>query len=321
MRPLYLINCKSRLYFEKPESFLRRSAQNTLWIIARVLSQLWAPILSFFTEQINDELRIKAAPFEELPSIHLQQFERMEDPLEAKERLLWISLEKLRKLVTAEVEAQRKDGVFARNEYARVTIQLALPLAGTPPTTNGPTTDTKQTPKKKKGGEGVVSASLDDDCLNIQRFLNESFASGEGDKSFFLRSYFNVSQCEIEFLQPTPADTTDHNNDTHPLNGSPQQSNNNKNEKGKKEKNAKVKKKKEEGDSGGSGAALKDRIVVRAVHASGKLCCRCDIYYDTDTENVVDETTAGSEAECHGNNLKVLQHLGLCEGCRKQLGG
>ena len=318
MRPLYLINCKSRLYFEKPDSFLRRSAQNTLWIIARVLSQLWAPILSFVTEQINDELKIKAAPFEELPSIHLQQFERMEDPLEAKERPLWISLEKLRKLVTAEVEEQRKDGVFARNEYARVTIQLVLPLADTPPTTNGPTTDTKKTPKKKKGGaEGGVPASLDDDCLNIQRFLSESFASGERDKSFFLRSYFNVSQCEIEFLQSPPADTIYH---THPPNSSSQQPNN-KNEKGKKEKNAKAKKKKEEGDSGGSGTALKDRIVVRAVHASGKLCCRCDIYYDTDTENVLDETTAATEAECHGNNCKVLQHLGLCEGCRKQLGG
>ena len=65
----YLDIIKDRLYVEKAQGTLRRSAQTACWYILDTLTKLMAPILSFNAEQISDFYQK-----EKKHSIHLQSF-------------------------------------------------------------------------------------------------------------------------------------------------------------------------------------------------------------------------------------------------------
>lgn len=65
----YLDIVKDRLYCEKADSHLRRSAQTALWYILDTLTRLMAPILSFTAEQVSDHYQVGKTT-----SIHLQTF-------------------------------------------------------------------------------------------------------------------------------------------------------------------------------------------------------------------------------------------------------
>ncbi len=65
----YLDIVKDRLYTDKADSVLRRSAQTVCWYILDTLTKLTAPILSFTAEQLSDYYQKGKTE-----SIHLQQF-------------------------------------------------------------------------------------------------------------------------------------------------------------------------------------------------------------------------------------------------------
>jgi len=65
----YLDIIKDRLYVQKADGHLRRSAQTACWYILDTLTRLVAPILSFTAEQISDHYQK-----DKTESIHLQSF-------------------------------------------------------------------------------------------------------------------------------------------------------------------------------------------------------------------------------------------------------
>lgn len=71
---LYLDIIKDRLYVEKADGILRRSAQTVCWYILDTLTRLMAPILSFTAEQLSDFYQKNKAE-----SIHLQSFTELND--------------------------------------------------------------------------------------------------------------------------------------------------------------------------------------------------------------------------------------------------
>ncbi|MGE0207175.1 MAG: isoleucine--tRNA ligase [Candidatus Babeliales bacterium] len=71
---LYLDIIKDRLYVEKSDGFLRRSAQTTCWHILDTLTRAIAPILSFTAEQVSDHYQKNKKE-----SIHLQNFAPLHD--------------------------------------------------------------------------------------------------------------------------------------------------------------------------------------------------------------------------------------------------
>jgi len=70
----YLDIVKDRLYTEKSDGLLRRSAQTTCWYILDTLTKLTAPILSFTAEHLSDFYQK-----DKTESIHLQQFNRLDE--------------------------------------------------------------------------------------------------------------------------------------------------------------------------------------------------------------------------------------------------
>ena len=82
----YLDIIKDRLYVEKADGNLRRSAQTTCWYILDTLTRLMAPIASFTAEQISDHYQKNKKE-----SIHLQEFARLENvwQLLARHTVAW----------------------------------------------------------------------------------------------------------------------------------------------------------------------------------------------------------------------------------------
>jgi isoleucyl-tRNA synthetase len=66
---VYLDICKDRLYIERAESLLRRSAQTAIYHILDTITHLMAPILSFLAEEVSDFYQK-----DKRGSIHLQEF-------------------------------------------------------------------------------------------------------------------------------------------------------------------------------------------------------------------------------------------------------
>lgn len=70
----YLDVLKDRLYTELPNSKLRRSSQTAIYIIARTLAKLLAPVLPFTSEDVWKEMPLP----NKNTSIHLENFEKLE---------------------------------------------------------------------------------------------------------------------------------------------------------------------------------------------------------------------------------------------------
>jgi isoleucyl-tRNA synthetase len=117
---LYLDMLKDRLYCSHPASKPRRSAQTTLYYLARLLLTFAAPVLPFTADEAYEFL-----PGQKLDSVHLEEFEMLPSVLEnpaqdqAMERLLAFRDEVYQKL-----EVLRREGVAGK------TGEAGLWLAG-----------------------------------------------------------------------------------------------------------------------------------------------------------------------------------------------
>ncbi len=116
----YLDVLKDRLYAEFAASHLRRSAQTALSAIARLLTQLMAPILSHTAEEVWQLLPDSAKE----PSVFLSVYA---EPIhEADEAVLasWQPVIDLRTEVNRALETARQEGQIKRSQDARVSISV-----------------------------------------------------------------------------------------------------------------------------------------------------------------------------------------------------
>lgn len=116
----YLDFTKDILYIEKKDSSRRRQVQTILYHNVQVLLRLWAPILVFTSEEINDIFQV------DKESIHLSEFApffNIENAQELKEKVarLW----KIRVDVLKALEDARANKVIGKSLEANVHLQLA----------------------------------------------------------------------------------------------------------------------------------------------------------------------------------------------------
>lgn len=151
----YLDIIKDRLYVEKSNGQLRRSAQTALWHILDTLTRLIAPIMSFTAELISDSYQK-----DKKLSIHLQQFNNLINfrelccnsteplwPAEGVERigqapfitemhkkesaalnfdLEWAMLKEVRSLILKSIELERQKGLIKHSLEASVKLFVNL---------------------------------------------------------------------------------------------------------------------------------------------------------------------------------------------------
>ena len=116
---LYLDMIKDRLYTFKADSLERRSGQTALYLLLKNLLQLMSPITSFLSEEAYQHL----APKKE--SIFLESFKGLSfknNKLNKK----FIKLLEVRKAVSKELEALRKDKVLGSSLEAEVYLTLPV---------------------------------------------------------------------------------------------------------------------------------------------------------------------------------------------------
>ncbi len=124
----YLDIIKDRLYVEKSDGHLRRSAQTACWHILDTLTRLMAPILSFTSEQLSDVYQK-----DKKDSIHLELFAN--PSLEDMKRLSfslneWELLKELRSAVLKALEIEREKGVIKHSLEARVELYIDPAMKG-----------------------------------------------------------------------------------------------------------------------------------------------------------------------------------------------
>lgn len=141
---VYLDILKDRLYVEKPDGLVRRSAQTVMYNILDVLTRLMAPVLSFLAEELSDSYQKGKQE-----SIHLQDFTQSLDvwghlaqELQSdrdyegavqdagvvtyglQKRGQWNALTELRDAVLKAIEPKRTAGVVKHSYEAHVTLWL-----------------------------------------------------------------------------------------------------------------------------------------------------------------------------------------------------
>jgi isoleucyl-tRNA synthetase len=119
MSAFYLDILKDRLYAEKTDGKLRRSAQSTLWHILDAIVKLMAPILSFTSDEI---WRVMPHDKGAADEVFLADFPKVPDP---DEELLsrWSRLIAMRGVVTKTLEEARADRFIGNSLAAKVTIE------------------------------------------------------------------------------------------------------------------------------------------------------------------------------------------------------
>lgn len=118
----YLDIIKDRLYIEKKDGHLRRSAQTVMYHILDSLTRLMAPVLSFLAEEVSDFYQKSKAE-----SIHLQNFVDVVDvwALVGKDYTkYWQILEKMRPELLKAIEAKRETGLIKHSLEAKVKIYI-----------------------------------------------------------------------------------------------------------------------------------------------------------------------------------------------------
>ncbi len=333
LRNFYLDINKSVLYFDKPDSKARKALQVALFIICDSLMRLWAPVLCFFAEQLFYELKaIHPAAYPNSTSVHLLS---IESPFvseavcccpSAMDKQRWLSLERLRKLVLAEIEKRRKNGQLKKNEHA--AVRISLPQRALQEDNNN---------KKKNNREGAGGS---EDCRNIHwllsgtspslssssssststtttadpqslgeslQLLNEQAAEQQQQQrqqlstdsrrlscrsSKFLCDYFVVSHCEIEFL-----DDESYEREL-ARSGIPTTTTTMKQQKKQQTKKKKEKKGEEEEEEAGSVVVvpLKDLALISVDHAQDTLCYRCDRYFDASGASALGSSSSSSSS-------------------------
>lgn len=115
----YLDYTKDILYVEAENSRERREVQTVLYMAAKILTKLWAPILCHTTEEINNLMH-----FDE-ESIHLSAFEKA--ALDVDEAELIADMNKclaVRKDVLKALEEARNSGLIGKSQEAVVRLHV-----------------------------------------------------------------------------------------------------------------------------------------------------------------------------------------------------
>jgi isoleucyl-tRNA synthetase len=117
---LYLDILKDRLYVEKTDGLLRRSAQTALYNILSALVRLMAPILSFTSEEIWTAFRGDSRS-----SVHVSSFPEpiSEARLTDEERGKWETMLALRQQVSKALEEARAVKTIGSSLEAKITIE------------------------------------------------------------------------------------------------------------------------------------------------------------------------------------------------------
>lgn len=119
MSAVYLDIIKDRLYTEKAESKLRRSAQNVLWEVTLALTGLMAPILTFTAEEIWALLPLsKEQPYAQLTPWPKAMDNWRNDKLAQR----WEDLIEIRELAQKSLEEARADKRIGHSLDAQVII-------------------------------------------------------------------------------------------------------------------------------------------------------------------------------------------------------
>jgi isoleucyl-tRNA synthetase len=116
---LYLDIVKDRLYVEKADGRLRRSAQTVLYNILDTITRLMAPILSFLAEEVSDFYQKNKAE-----SIHLQDFLSPAYFDSGADLNTWILLDAMRDAVLKAIEGLREKGVVKHSLEAKVSLHI-----------------------------------------------------------------------------------------------------------------------------------------------------------------------------------------------------
>ncbi len=121
----YLDALKDRLYCESPNSPLRRSVQTALCQLARGLSVLLAPLLSFTSEEAYLSLR-KTSDASLADSVFLDQIKNL-PPIKIDTALneKWQRVFEVRGLINDELDKQRKANVLKSSQEASVKLNTA----------------------------------------------------------------------------------------------------------------------------------------------------------------------------------------------------
>lgn len=190
----YLDIIKDRLYVEKADGRLRRSAQTTCWYILDTLTRLMAPILSFTAERISDSYQkdktasIHLQPFADLTEIKNMLVNRLEKPMLGdlpgyggdeknepratlakmlgigKNNVQWLALKTMRDAVLKALEGLRVQETIKHSLEAQVFLYID--------------------PSNKK-------------LEPIHEFFADCVASGQTPESF-LKEFFIVSRVTLE---------------------------------------------------------------------------------------------------------------------------
>ena len=120
----YVDVTKDRMYTLGARSQERRSTQTTMYLICDGLARLLAPILPVTADQLWLHL-----PGERSPSVHLEEFPRVERFLSPDLVGTWERLLRVREQVTAALEQKRKDKVIGSPLEARVVLTASGPVA------------------------------------------------------------------------------------------------------------------------------------------------------------------------------------------------
>lgn len=115
----YLDIIKDRLYVEKADGQLRRSAQTACWHILDTLTKLLAPIMSFTAEQVADCYQKDKAG-----SIHVQQFSSLNSIPSGIDTDRWHMLREIRSAILKAIEGLREKGILKHSLEAQVTIHV-----------------------------------------------------------------------------------------------------------------------------------------------------------------------------------------------------
>ncbi|MCZ6832344.1 MAG: class I tRNA ligase family protein, partial [Acidobacteria bacterium] len=122
----YLDIIKDRLYTHAPASPARRSAQTALWLMGSGLCRLVAPILSFTSEEVWQQLpRLPG----QKDSVHLETFPEATGA-GSEDASLWKAVHALRDEVARNLEVARSTGIIRSGLDARVTFSWDGDLPG-----------------------------------------------------------------------------------------------------------------------------------------------------------------------------------------------
>ncbi|MFC1833776.1 isoleucine--tRNA ligase [Thermodesulfobacteriota bacterium] len=119
---LYLDILKDRLYCEKTDGALRRSAQTALYHILSALTRLMAPILAFTAEEVWGQFNEEGKGAD---SVHMTSFPEpfSEALLTEEERSTWQTMTSLRQVVSKALEEARADKLIGSSLEAAVTVE------------------------------------------------------------------------------------------------------------------------------------------------------------------------------------------------------